>query len=56
MAVDNHLYNPGCAAMKLNLSRYETLEHREFRYRRRVGDSCVPGPSAPALETQRSTI
>ena len=28
MAVDNHLYNPGCAAMKLNLSRYETLKHK----------------------------
>ena len=28
MAVDNHLHNPGCAAKKLNLSRYETLKHK----------------------------
>ena len=42
--------------MQLNLSRFETLEHREFQHRRRVGDFCVPRPSSAHLETQRSTI
>ena len=34
MTEDNHLRDPGFFAMKLNSSRFETLEHREVQYRR----------------------
>ena len=34
MTEDNHLQDPGFFAMKLNSSRFETLEHSEVQYRR----------------------
>lgn len=38
--------------MKLNFSRFETLEHVELQYRRLVGDSCVPKSNETLLGTQ----
>ena len=42
MTDDNHLQDPGFFAMKLNSSRFETLEHGDVQYGRGVDDLCVP--------------